>query len=392
MDNDLEELEHVLQDRAAEVPFVADVPTTMLARARRRIARNAVSTVAAVGLLVVGASAGLAGMGLLGAPAKVPSTSPSVAAPSDACLAADLQAAPALDGAAGSVVGSIRFTNAGASTCTLQGRPTIALFGSGDVGGPVPVRRRRRAVGRGRRSTHPTGGRSWVSLPARSPRSGSGGPTRAPSSPTGSCGGWTSAKAEGRWTSPARKPPHLLPATGRPNLPRSRSGRSSPARAPEKGVMMRRIHTSLVAGFLTATIVLAAVPAVFGMLEASAAVAPCHREQLGVRSDGIDGAAGTIHGAWVFTNRSNETCSLKGYADLQMYGHGGRPLPTTVKRSLPPGPSLVMLVPGDSATFFTSYSDVGSSRCAISAVLEIRRPTPPPRCSSPPNCRPAAAS
>ena len=42
MDDDLRQLDGVLRDRAAEVPQVQDVPPTMVARARRRVARNAV--------------------------------------------------------------------------------------------------------------------------------------------------------------------------------------------------------------------------------------------------------------------------------------------------------------------------------------------------------------
>src|SRR5438094_260976 len=45
MDDDLNQLEQVLRDRAAEVPHVQDVPPTMLGRARRRVARNAVASV-----------------------------------------------------------------------------------------------------------------------------------------------------------------------------------------------------------------------------------------------------------------------------------------------------------------------------------------------------------
>jgi hypothetical protein len=145
---------------------------------------------------------------------------------------------------------------------------------------------------------------------------------------------------------------------------------------------MRRTRTALVAG-VAAIIVVAAVPVALAALQ-SAPAAPaapgspndCVRAQLNVRSNGSDGAAGTIHGAWVFTNRSNDACILDGYPDLQLYGRGGRPLPTTVKKDLPPSPAQVSLDPGDSATFLSRYSDVpsGTQRCRPSAVLAITAP------------------
>jgi hypothetical protein len=103
---------------------------------------------------------------------------------------------------------------------------------------------------------------------------------------------------------------------------------------------------------------------------------PCSQSQLNVRENGSEGAAGTIRGAWVFTNRSNATCSLNGYPDLQMFRKGGRPLATTTKKNLSPGPSQVVLDPGDSGTFLSSYSDVpsGSENCTSSRVLEITAP------------------
>ena len=126
MDDDLTTLEQVLRDRAAEVPHLQEAPTRMLVRARRRVVRNAVTSAVAAGLIIVGASAGLAGLrasssGLGGSPTPTPSTS--------ACIAADLQASATLQGAAGSLEGSIDVTNHGDRTCTLEGRPSVTLAG-----------------------------------------------------------------------------------------------------------------------------------------------------------------------------------------------------------------------------------------------------------------------
>ena len=139
---------------------------------------------------------------------------------------------------------------------------------------------------------------------------------------------------------------------------------------------MDRIRTSLVGIAIAAVVVLATLPTVSAALQAASTPANCLRNQLGVRANGINGAAGTIHGAWVFTNVSTTACDLDGYPDIQLYGRAGRPIPTTVKRNLPPAPSHVKLLPGGSATFYSSYNDVpsGSAACPTSAVIQI---TPP---------------
>jgi hypothetical protein len=139
---------------------------------------------------------------------------------------------------------------------------------------------------------------------------------------------------------------------------------------------MEKIRRSLIGVTAAAIVALAAFPTVSAALQSAARPASCLRNQLGVRANGINGAAGTIHGAWVFTNVSAKACDLDGYPDIQLYGRRGRPIPTTVKRNLPPAPSHVKLSPGGSATFYTSYSDVpsGSHACQTSAVIQI---TPP---------------
>jgi Domain of unknown function (DUF4232) len=130
MDDDLRQLDGVLRDRAAEVPQVQDVPPAMVARARRRVARNAVVFVLGAAVIVVGASAGLATLGAQHGPGvAIPGDSGSSAA-STACAAPDLRAGVSLGGAMGSVEGAIRLTNVGGATCTLSGRPTVSIFSS----------------------------------------------------------------------------------------------------------------------------------------------------------------------------------------------------------------------------------------------------------------------
>jgi Domain of unknown function (DUF4232) len=137
---------------------------------------------------------------------------------------------------------------------------------------------------------------------------------------------------------------------------------------------MRR-HRMIVIGSIAAVLVAGTIPVALAAFRGGTASA-CSQSQLNVRENGSEGAAGTIRGAWVFTNRSNATCSLNGYPDLQMFRKGGRPLPTTTKKNLSPGPSQVVLDHGDSGTFLSSYSDVptGSEKCTSSRVLEITAP------------------
>ena len=98
MDDDLRQLGGVLRDRAAEVPQVQDVPPTMVARARRRVARNAVVFVLGAAVIVVGASAGLATLGAQHGPGvAIPGDSGS-SAPSTACAAPDLRAGSRSEG------------------------------------------------------------------------------------------------------------------------------------------------------------------------------------------------------------------------------------------------------------------------------------------------------
>jgi len=134
-------------------------------------------------------------------------------------------------------------------------------------------------------------------------------------------------------------------------------------------------HRTVVVGSIVALLLAGAIPVALAAFRGGAA-STCSQSQLNVRENGSEGAAGTIRGAWVFTNRSNSTCSLNGYPDLQMYRKGGRPLATTTKKNLSPGPSQVVLDPDDSGTFLSSYSDVpsGSEKCTSSRVLEITAP------------------
>ena len=130
VDDDLREL---LRRRADDVPAHRDVPRSLVRRANRRIARNALSVALTVVVLAVGAVAGLRAVG---APGRVPvgqTPSPTVqhspsGPASSACTSAQLQAAASLEGAAGSRAGAFVLTNSSDQACTLEGRPIITLL------------------------------------------------------------------------------------------------------------------------------------------------------------------------------------------------------------------------------------------------------------------------
>jgi hypothetical protein len=154
MDDDLREL---LQRKADDIPPHHEVPRSLVGRARRRIALNAL----AVGLTVVVVAGGaLAGLRTFGAasnqipvgmpttstslpsttaspsqpspsvsPSPSPSVSPSPSLPTiTACTSAQVRAVGSMQGAAGSREGGIRFENLSDKTCTLRGTPTITLL------------------------------------------------------------------------------------------------------------------------------------------------------------------------------------------------------------------------------------------------------------------------
>jgi hypothetical protein len=133
MNDDLSTLEQLLRERAGEIPSLQEAPRNVLMRARSRVLRNALSSAIAVGLIVVGASAGIARLGASHDP-NVPGHSGGGQSPggfsSTSCTAADLRATAALQGGMGSVFGKLVLTNFTDKTCTLTGRPTVTLFTS----------------------------------------------------------------------------------------------------------------------------------------------------------------------------------------------------------------------------------------------------------------------
>lgn len=84
----------------------------------------------------------------------------------------------------------------------------------------------------------------------------------------------------------------------------------------------------------------------------------CHTSMLSASVQASDAGAGQRYAELVLTNSSRETCNLYGYGGLQLIGADGRPLPTDLKRDPNPGPTLIRLAPGKSASATLHWSAV----------------------------------
>src|SRR2546425_8188655 len=130
-----DELRELFLRRAEGVPSHREVPRSLVSRARRRIALNALGVGVVAVVLAAGAFTGVRAFS--GLPAKqLPggTSSPSAPPPSPSattiatCTSAQLRAVGSMQGAAGSREGGIDVTNLSGETCTLRGGPTITLL------------------------------------------------------------------------------------------------------------------------------------------------------------------------------------------------------------------------------------------------------------------------
>jgi len=120
-----QEVRALLERRANDVPPHADVPPTLVRRARTRFAVYAAGVAVAVVLV---AGVGLAALrSAPEGPVTTPGdTSPTVASAA-ACSADQLTARAELEGAMGSREGAIILTNTGDEACVLSGTPIPVL-------------------------------------------------------------------------------------------------------------------------------------------------------------------------------------------------------------------------------------------------------------------------
>jgi hypothetical protein len=137
MTNVDDELRELLQRKAFEVPAHTEVPPTLRARSRMRVALS--GAVALVVVLALGAGAvgtlrlvGRAGRVQPGGSATGVATSPTAGPGSSlpSCTSGQVRVDATLGGAMGSIEGAILVSNDSSTTCTLTGYPGFALLGS----------------------------------------------------------------------------------------------------------------------------------------------------------------------------------------------------------------------------------------------------------------------
>jgi len=106
----------------------------------------------------------------------------------------------------------------------------------------------------------------------------------------------------------------------------------------------------------------------------------CHTSELTFRLGASDAGAGQRLQVVVITNTGGRSCTLFGYAGLQLVDGSRKFLPTTVTRgngnAADPGAKLVTLAAGGTASFAMSFSSCvnGPAGCSSSTYLEV---TPP---------------
>ena len=128
--NDMQdEVRQLLRDKATDMPPHLEVPSSLTRRVWPRIARNALIVAASAAVLTVGA---IAGIRSLNEPVEQPLDHGTSTAAGSQCGFDQLHASLALEGAAGSRVGSVRLQNIGGVTCTLQG-PASPQFLDSDL-------------------------------------------------------------------------------------------------------------------------------------------------------------------------------------------------------------------------------------------------------------------
>jgi hypothetical protein len=126
-----QEVRALLERRANDVPLHAEVPPTLVRRARTRFAAYAVGVAAAM-VLVAGIGAAAIG-NLPGGPVTTPGDgSPSVASPT-VCTAEQLSATAQLEGAMGSRDGAVVVRASGDASCVLRGAPTVVVRSEGSI-------------------------------------------------------------------------------------------------------------------------------------------------------------------------------------------------------------------------------------------------------------------
>ncbi len=109
------------------------------------------------------------------------------------------------------------------------------------------------------------------------------------------------------------------------------------------------------------------------------AAAACTTSDLSASVGATQAGVGHRATAYVLTNSSSAACRLDGYPGMAFLGGDGTVLRDTVERGSgylfqDPGPSALMLRPGDEASFSLDWTAANGRVCSTSARVEI---TPP---------------
>jgi Protein of unknown function (DUF4232) len=108
-------------------------------------------------------------------------------------------------------------------------------------------------------------------------------------------------------------------------------------------------------------------------------IAKCTAADVTVSAKGGDAGAGHRSSVFVLTNTTQAPCSVDGYPGMAFLDASGAVVRGTVERGdsylfSDPGPSLVVLQPGDAASYSLGWSEANGATCATSTKVQV---TPP---------------
>jgi Protein of unknown function (DUF4232) len=130
-------------------------------------------------------------------------------------------------------------------------------------------------------------------------------------------------------------------------------------------------------GLSGVAVLLAATAAVSSDPATGRVLVRCHTADLSARLGFIQGAAGSRFGPLVLTNRTRHTCTLYGFIGGQLYGSGGRRLPTRIVRDHSVPERTVVVAPGRRAFAELHWAAIpsgGATHCPTPRSFAV---TPP---------------
>lgn len=105
-------------------------------------------------------------------------------------------------------------------------------------------------------------------------------------------------------------------------------------------------------------------------------IAACRTSELAVEMRRAGAGAGSVYWDLVFVNQAGSACRIEGYPDLVLLDGDREPLSTDV-HTMSPGPSGVLLAPGESASATVRAGNVRSGERDCQPPSEYASVTPP---------------